>query len=456
MSTQSPIPYLDDPRLPANMPMIPYALRPPVMTAPPVIPAGQNNPMPPELAPGNEEALPRIPMAGAPANLLRMPGETVKSGAMADRDARLAYDQGELSKINAPHDGQPGSKHPGTFGKILHGAAVAGNILGDALAPGAMMLAPGTDWHNAIERNHLNTDIEDVHDADSKDVEQQEQQRVQQATERHEDAETGLEDKQAAALSAPSFEIHDTDAGPLLVNKRDGSAQHLSVDGQPVGEKLKLTYQTVEGPDGPHTYGVDEKGNKVVDLGKHYERPMVNVDSGRQFQENERGRGLLDKAEQNYRTAHQGAETMRDMLASADAGNKMSAQMLPLEGALAITTAQGVHRINRTEVDQFSGGGSLYDRIASELSKQSAGQPIDASVRADIHKLTDLQEKAAYQNYKGAFDSATKRYGLKDETPLDAPGGGGHQIKIGNELYTYNGSGDTADLKNYTKATGGR
>ena len=153
------------------------------------------------------------------------------------------------------------------------------------------------------------------------------------------------------------------------------------------------------------------------------EAARANAGNQKDFQATERGRQVLDKAETQYRTAQQGVGGLRDMVSMADAGNKMSAQMLPLEGALEITTAQGVHRINKTEVDQFAGGGSLFDQIAGKLGKLTKGQPIPANIRGDIRKLADAQEKGAYSTYKGAYDSATKRYGLKDEEPLPAPGG---------------------------------
>ena len=161
--------------------------------------------------------------------------------------------------------------------------------------------------------------------------------------------------------------------------------------------------------------------------------PQIHVDNGaHDFAEQERGRGLLDKAEASYRTAQQGANTMLDMVASARAGNKMSAQVLPLEGALAITTAQGVHRINRTEVEQYAGAGNLYDRIAGELGKVGQGQPIPPNILDDIVKLTQIQEKGAYGTYRGAYDSATKRYKLTDEQALPEPGRGNEQQRPAN------------------------
>ncbi|HUD75526.1 MAG TPA: hypothetical protein VMQ76_10670, partial [Terracidiphilus sp.] len=94
--------------------------------------------------------------------------------------------------------------------------------------------------------------------------------------------------KQAAELgkqaqTAGNLELHDTEAGPLMINRQTGVAQHVTVDGQPVGPKVQLKEsQPLMGADNkPHTYMLDEKGNKVVDLGVHYERPVnVNVGGG--------------------------------------------------------------------------------------------------------------------------------------------------------------------------------
>jgi hypothetical protein len=141
----------------------------------------------------------------------------------------------------------------------------------------------------------------------------------------------------------------------------------------------------------------------------------------RDFQMQQKGRGLLDKAEGQYRMAQQSANTVRDMVGMADRGNKMGAQMLPLEGALEVTTSQGVKRINRSEIDQYAGGGSMFDRIAGEVGKLAKGQPIPANIRQDIRQLADVQEAAAYNNYRNAHTSAVQRYNLQDEQPLEAP-----------------------------------
>jgi hypothetical protein len=39
----------------------------------------------------------------------------------------------------------------------------------------------------------------------------------------------------------------------------------------------------------------------------------------------------------------------------------------------------------------------------------------------------------------------------KELKSAQGKGGAKHKIKIGDKMYTYNGTGDTADLKNYTE-----
>jgi hypothetical protein len=162
----------------------------------------------------------------------------------------------------------------------------------------------------------------------------------------------------------------------------------------------------------------------------------ANASTNHEFAENERGRGLLDKAEAQYHTAQQSAQNIRSMIDDANAGGKVSAQMLPLEGALDITTSNGVKRINRTEVDQYSGAGALYDRIAGGISKLTKGQPFTSEILANMKRLSDILEKGAYTNYKATYDSTTKRYGLNDEKPLPGPGGQGQGAPIEGDVKT--------------------
>jgi len=141
----------------------------------------------------------------------------------------------------------------------------------------------------------------------------------------------------------------------------------------------------------------------------------------RNFQQQEVGRKLLDKAEAEYRTASQSADDLNAMIDSAKAGNKISAVASPLEGTLAIVTSQGIKRINRTEVENTAGAGSLWDRIQGKIGKLTSGQPIPPDLQEDWKKLAGLLKQGAYQKYQQAHQSAVRRYGLQGEEPLPAP-----------------------------------
>lgn len=327
-------------------------------------------------------------------------------------------------------------KSPGTgfWDRVRHVAATIGNVAGDALIPNTMARIPGTQLGDERLHDQRSQELAGLQSQDRQDVAATGDNALKGAETTNQLSEANARDNPKPPDDAWSIDntYQGPNGEPVEINKTTGQARIApSVHGiTRIAAKPEQPKTTdIMGPDGKaHTMGYDEKTGKFdVDEGVSGFKPNVtnnNAADNHLFAEQERGRGLLDAAEKQYRTAQQGANTMRDMLAQAEAGNKMSGQMLPLEGALAITTAQGVHRINRTEVDQFAGGGSLYDTIAGKLGKLTAGQPMDAELRADVKKLTDMQEAAAYSNYKDAHASATRRYKLEGEEPLPPPSGG--------------------------------
>jgi len=365
------------------------------------------------MAPATEGA------AASPQKAAPKPMAAKQSPLQDQEDKAQSKLMGDYAKDADPY-GSP-DNHPGFFGKLLHG----------------LNHATGGDTRRQWEENTLSKGIQGIEAEKSKEG-------VEGATAGHLNEETsempgktqseeGLQRAQQGNLESETnlrnnppttLEHFASDDGYFSFNPKTGEVKPLTLNGQPIKPTQKLSYETVKGPDGqPHTYAMDSRGNKVIDEGQHYEKPAVSVNENHEFAENERGRGLLDKAETQFRTAQQGAQGIRAAVDDANAGGKMSARMLPLEGALEITTANGVHRINRTEVDQYAGGGNLYDQLAGKLRGVTEGVPFTPEIMNDMKRLADLQEKGAYDNYRGAYDSATKRYHLTDEQALPAPRG---------------------------------
>ena len=126
------------------------------------------------------------------------------------------------------------------------------------------------------------------------------------------------------------------------------------------------------------------------------------------------------KAGTEYATANQAAKNMSDFITEAKGGNKEAVKMVPLQGALEITTAQGVHRINRTEVDQFGGAGSLFDKIEGHISGAMTGKDIPDQVLNDMQKLQTIVSQNALQLHKNKVAVINKTYGAKFE-PMTFP-----------------------------------
>jgi hypothetical protein len=357
---------------------------------------------------------------------------------LTDMDARPYGFAG--APASAAHPNGLAPNHPGVWGHIAHVLSTAGQIAGEIVAPNVMAEIPGTQFNRRLQEQGDTGEINHEQQLMSQNQERDAQTQGKKLANAEEPEEAALGNK----LTQSTIDKNDAEAAPKPVDLAHAygvAVQRAIAEGRdpmtdPVVGHLGDAIQNLQKQPAaakeanPQQQTYDDLIKKGMTPEQALEKikekpPVVNVNAGeaRQFQEQERGRGLLDKAEQNFRTAQQGADTMRDMVGMADAGNKMSAQVLPLEGALEITTAQGVHRINKTEVEQYAGAGSLFDKVAGELGKVTSGQPIPPNIRKDIRALTDAQEKQAYSTYKSAFDSATHRYKLNDEQPLPSPGG---------------------------------
>jgi hypothetical protein len=69
-----------------------------------------------------------------------------------------------------------------------------------------------------------------------------------------------------------------------------------------------------------------------------------------------------------------------------------------------------VHRINRTEVDQYGGGGDLYDRLAGKVGGVLTGKSITDDV---LNSMDSLQQKIAQKSqtlYQNKLNLANKTY----------------------------------------------
>ena len=132
------------------------------------------------------------------------------------------------------------------------------------------------------------------------------------------------------------------------------------------------------------------------------------------------------KANADYAQNQAVTARLNAMMDAAHTGNVIAYQIIPEEGTLQITTSQGVHRINMAEIEQYAGGGSLWQRMEGHFGKQLSGQSIPASVLDDMAKIQQIQQQGSRQKYENTIKGINQTYGAKFD-PVDmgqnAPGG---------------------------------
>jgi hypothetical protein len=117
------------------------------------------------------------------------------------------------------------------------------------------------------------------------------------------------------------------------------------------------------------------------------------------------------KAGTEFAQAQSVTQRLNAMMGAARQGNVVAYQVIPEEGTLQITTSQGVHRINRTEIEQYAGGGSAWDRLVGHVGKQLTGASIPSNVLDDMEKIQQIQADGAKAKYENSLKVINQSYG---------------------------------------------
>ncbi len=237
-------------------------------------------------------------MQGGPtAPMVRMPSVQPNVSGPDEQQQQINHDQAQLQKIHwhQEHPSGTAENHPGVAGRIAHVLSVAGNIAGNIVAPNVMANIPGTQLGMQEQESGLAKRLNDeVGDESTNQARNAMTAKTEQetATAPAESAsKQALQKAQTENLASetemgnnppPQYEIHDTAAGPLFVNKKTGQAQHLSVDGTPIGPKLQTKVVQLEMGGKPHQVLVDDAtGVPIKDMGETGEKPPVfNANAG--------------------------------------------------------------------------------------------------------------------------------------------------------------------------------
>lgn len=134
------------------------------------------------------------------------------------------------------------------------------------------------------------------------------------------------------------------------------------------------------------------------------------------------------KAGTDYAQAQSVSQRLTAMMDAAKKGNVVSYQLIPEEGALQVTTSQGVHRINMAEIQNY-GGGSAWQRMQGHLGKQLTGKSIPDSVLNDMSEMQAIQAKGAQQKYADTLKTINQNYGSNFQPVAGGAQGGGQASK---------------------------
>jgi hypothetical protein len=119
-----------------------------------------------------------------------------------------------------------------------------------------------------------------------------------------------------------------------------------------------------------------------------------------------------NKAGEDYAQAQSVSQRIQAMMEAAKKGNVVSYQLIPEEGALQVVTAQGIHRINMAEIQNY-GGGSVFQRLEGHVGKALTGKSIPDSVLSDMADIQKLMADGSKLKYNNSIKTINQTYGAK-------------------------------------------
>lgn len=162
------------------------------------------------------------------------------------------------------------------------------------------------------------------------------------------------------------------------------------------------------------------------------------------------------KAGADYAQAQSVSQRLADMMDAARNGNVVSYQLIPQEGALQVTTSQGVHRINMAEIQNY-GGGSIFQRLEGHLGGALEGKTIPDSVLNDMAEMQRIQQQGSQAKYNNTLKTINQYYGSNFQpVPIDIggsanSGSGKFSVSVGGKTYTFK---DQQSLDGFKKEAG--
>ncbi len=308
--------------------------------------------------------------------------------------------------------------HPGFLGKLGHALSVATGGPNRRQYEEMGMQKSLQDLLNSQTRNKYET-AETAHtEAETPEVapNAESTRKLQGAETEHLGAETNaLENPQ------PEYDVHDTAEGPMVVNKKTGVGQHLSVNGLPVGPKVQTRTVQLEIGGKPHQVLInDADGTVIRDIGESGEKPpTVNVNAGNAEMDREATR-LGKPYEKGVSDANAQLEKIADARAMVNGNAESQALGIP-KVLTALVSGQGSGvRITQAELNMIGKARGLSGDVEGTINKWAGKGALSAAQKQQLTQILDdvktrLEKKAAvHSEALDAINGATNRQQIID------------------------------------------
>ena len=360
---------------------------------------------------------------------------------------------------------------PGLLGKIEHGLAKAGNIAGDIVAPGTMALVPGTDLNKKAKEQELRGQEQ----AATKESLEQAQARVAGAKTvpeqvygwamRSNNGGPQINPDTNKPFTPDEAQVLSTGTGKTPVQILANDLQHQT------NPETQQKYTPVEALEEAMKIQAGTKLNehqrrvadyiaahKMEDTPENREKARISLETADvnakqqselpfaeakskfnntlattrsllvQQNADANARGLKADELQNTENARSSSvnsklQTAKDALKASD-DEQFAAQIVPIVTLLSVTSAEGVKRVNKQELDKFVPASGSFGRWVDAHSSQFLEGKIPAEYRDEVGHMLDRMtaaETAEHIINTRSIDT-TVRQGA--QTPVQKPTGG--------------------------------
>lgn len=118
----------------------------------------------------------------------------------------------------------------------------------------------------------------------------------------------------------------------------------------------------------------------------------------------------FSKAGIEYANSKAAADDISAVIGLVRSGNKAAGSNLPLLGVGALNAVNGIKRMNKAEIDQYAGAGSLWDKVVGRLDGLAEGKPIPADVLNDIEALHKTLAEGAKRKYQDKVNAINQSH----------------------------------------------